>query len=181
MAAQTRPRVRHVTEARVSSVALARLLEHAAGGYPLAVCGLLVGDDDGAALRVTRAIPCPNTAPLAERDQRCAIDPRAVSNVRRALHGTQERVLGVYRSEPDGAAGSPATGIEPVRPWPGAVWLIVPVAGGDAGTPRAWWLDDADAASARELALRPFHPSAGLAPCPDPVAAPRGEAREEAR
>lgn len=180
MATQARPRVRPVTEVRVSSASLARLLDHAAGSYPLAVCGLLVGDDDGDALRVTRAIPCPNAAPPAERRQRCAIDPGAISNVRRALHGTPERVLGIYLSEAEGAAAPPGSGIEPVAPWPGSLWLIVPVVGGEAGTPRAWWLDGADAASAREVAVRPFHPSTGLAPCPDPIGAARGEAREEA-
>jgi proteasome lid subunit RPN8/RPN11 len=181
MAVRSPRRARLMTEVRVSSVWLARLLDHAAGGYPLAVCGLLIGDNDGAALRVTRVVPCPNTAPPAQRRQRCAIDPRAVSNVRRALHGTPERVLGFYRSEPDGAAGTPVAGSEQVRPWPGAIWLVVPVARGDAGAPRAWWLDGAGAAGPRELAVRPFHPSTGLAPCPDPVAAARGEAREDAR
>ncbi len=168
-----------MTELRIAAATRARLLDHAAGGYPLEVCGLLigVGEADGTALRVTRVLPCPNVAPAAERRTRFAIEPRVVINVRRALRGTPEQILGFYHSHPDAAAEPSATDMEYVRLWPETVWLIVPVAGGAAGPPRAWWLDGADAAAPRELGLRTLRPRSGLAPCADEPAhggAPRG-------
>lgn len=158
-----------MTELRITAALRARLLDHAAGGYPLEVCGLLigVGEDDGAALRVTRTLPCPNVAPADERRRRFAIEPRAVINVQRALRGTSERILGFYHSHPDAAAEPSATDMNYVRLWPETVWLIVPVARGAAGLPRAWWLDGMDAAAPRELALRTVRPSSGPVPCPD--------------
>lgn len=158
-----------MTEVRIAAVQRARLLDHAAGGYPFEVCGMLIGveEDDGAALRVTRTLPCPNVAPAEERRRRFAIEPRVVINVRRALRGTPERILGFYHSHPDAAAEPSATDMEYVQLWPETVWLIVPVAGGAAQPPRAWWLDGADAAAPRELTLRTLHPRAGLAPCAD--------------
>lgn len=168
-----------MTEVRIAAAPRERLLDHATGGYPLEVCGLLigVGEEDGTALRVTRTLPCPNVAPAAERRRRFAIEPRAVINVQRALRGTPERILGFYHSHPDAAAEPSATDMEYVRLWPETVWLIVPVARGAAGPPRAWWLDRMDAAAPRELILRTLHPSSGLAPCADLPAhgsAPRG-------
>lgn len=59
--------------------------------------------------------------------------------------------------------------------------LLDHAAGGEAGTPRAWWLDGVGTAGPRALAVRPFRPSTDLAPCPDPVTAARAEAREDAR
>jgi len=165
-----------VTEVRIPAALGARVLEHAAGGYPLEVCGLLIGvaDGDGAALRVTRTLPCPNVAPAEERHHRFAIDPRVIINVQRTLRGTPERILGFYHSHPDAAAEPSATDMEYVRLWPETVWLIVPVSGGAAGQPRVWWLDGADAPAARELTLRTVRPRSEPAPCPDHLPAHRG-------
>jgi proteasome lid subunit RPN8/RPN11 len=73
--------------------------------------------------------------------------------VRRSLRGSQESVIGFFHSHPDCAAAPSATDMEYIRLWPETVWLIVPVFGGEATQPRAWWLDDVEETHARELAV----------------------------
>ena len=128
--------------------------DHAAGTYPFEGCGLLVGHVEEERVRVSRAVPCPNVAAPEERTHRFIIDPRAVLNVRRSLRGTSESIVGFYHSHPDAEAKPSRTDMEYIRLWPETVWLIVPVQGGEAGEPRAWWLDEADAPHARELKVR---------------------------
>ena len=96
-------------------------------------------------VRVTRALPCPNVAPREEQAHFFALDPRAVVNVRRSLRNTAESIVGFYHSHPDAAAQPSAADMEYIRLWPETVWLIVPVAAGEPGEPRAWWLDEAAA------------------------------------
>jgi proteasome lid subunit RPN8/RPN11 len=138
---------------------------HAAGTYPFEGCGLLIGylGEDG--VRVTRAVPCPNVAAPEERTHRFIIDPRAVLNVRRSLRSTSESIVGFYHSHPDAEAKPSRTDMEYIRLWPETVWLIVPVKGGEAGEPRAWWLDDVDAPDARELRVHVPPVRAAAAAC----------------
>jgi proteasome lid subunit RPN8/RPN11 len=140
-----------VKRVSLTARALGVALEHAAATYPYEGCGLLIGyqAEDGA--RVTRALPCPNVAPQETRTHRFVIDPRAVLNVRRSLRGTSESVVGFFHSHPDVPAAPSATDMEYIRLWPETVWLIVPVARGEATAPRAWWLDEVDSTEAREL------------------------------
>lgn len=141
--------------------------EHAATASPLEACGMLIGVADGDGVRVTRALACPNVAALEERGHRFEIDPRAVINVRRALRGTAESVVGFYHSHPSAEAAPSASDMVSIRLWPETLWVIVPVQDGEAGEPRAWWLDEAGAPAARELAVRVPPPPARLVACPE--------------
>lgn len=141
-------------------------LDHAASAYPFEGCGLLIGYVEGDQVRVTRALPCPNVAAREEQTHRFVIDPRAVLNVRRSLRGTPEAIVGFYHSHPDAPAAPSATDLEFIRLWPETVWLIVPVAGGECGEPRAWWLDEGDAPRPREIAVH-VPPVPAAAACPE--------------
>jgi proteasome lid subunit RPN8/RPN11 len=136
--------------------------------YPFEGCGLLIGylGEDG--VRVTRSLACPNVAEKSLQTHRFVIDPRAVLNVRRSLRGTAETIVGFYHSHPDSPAAPSSTDMEFIRLWPETVWLIVPVRGGEAGEPRAWWLDDVEAPSARELRVNVLAARAvAVTTCPD--------------
>ncbi|HEX7051055.1 MAG TPA: M67 family metallopeptidase [Longimicrobiales bacterium] len=132
---------------------LERVRAHAAEAYPLEACGLLIGREDTAEFRLTRVLPCPNVAAQEERHRRFAIEPRAVLNVRRALRGTGEAIIGFFHSHPDAEATPSATDMEFIRLWPHTAWMIVPVREGRALAPRSWWLVDGES-RARELVVR---------------------------
>lgn len=141
---------------------------HAARAWPHEACGLLIGRVDGTHVFVTRALPCPNQAPLEERHHRFSIDPRAVINVRRSLRGTGESIVGFYHSHTDGRAVPSALDLEHIRLWPETVWAIVPQTEGEGepGPVRVWWLDDG-AREVRELSYRVAALSTGRMVCPD--------------
>jgi len=142
------------------------VLDHAVSCYPYEGCGLLIGHEDEKGIRVTRALRCPNTAPREVQTHRFSIDPRVVLNVRKSLRGTPESIVGFYHSHPDAPAAPSATDMEFIRLWPETVWLIAPLLAGEAGEPRAWWLDDADDPMAREVAVHTLQVRA-VAPCPE--------------
>lgn len=132
---------------------LAAARDHAAGTYPYEGCGLLLGYPAEDGVRVSRLLPCPNVAPPERRAHFFVIDPRVVINVRRSLRGTPEQVVGFYHSHPDAAAAPSSEDMEYIRLWPETVWLIVPVAAGEPGEARAWWLDEVEDERARELGV----------------------------
>lgn len=142
------------------------LLEHVSGAHPRGVCGLLIGVRAVEEARVTRALACPNVAAV-DRETSFAISPRAVINVRRALRGTADTVLGFYHSFAN-AAAVPSTADEgSIRRWPETVWLIAPVLAGETQSMRAWWLDGVEAA-VRELEVQTRSaPLRHLVSCPE--------------
>ena len=109
-------------------------------GYPLEICGLLIGTQDAGTFRVTRSIPSANVAAPAERHRRFQIEPKRVVAVERGLRGTGEGIVGFYHSHPDAPAMPSRTDMEYVRLWPDSAWLIVPVEGGEPRQSRAWLL-----------------------------------------
>lgn len=140
---------------------------HAGRAFPHEACGLLVGRVEAEGVVVTRALPCPNQAPLEERHHRFSIDPRAVINVRRSLRGTPESIVGFYHSHTNGRAVPSPLDLEHIRLWPETVWLIVPEGGGDPDQPvRAWWLD-AGEQEVRELSFRVAALSTARMVCPE--------------
>jgi proteasome lid subunit RPN8/RPN11 len=82
---------------RIASPALERIGAHAAVGYPLEVCGVLLGSEPGG---VTRAIRVPNRD--RERPgQRFEIAPRDLVRVQRRARRLGLEILGYYHSHPD--------------------------------------------------------------------------------
>lgn len=129
---------------------IARTLEAA---YPDEGCGLLIGTVESGRAVVDEAVPCANEAPEGGRADLFVIDPKVVIDTNRRLRGSGRALLGFFHSHPDAEARPSRTDMGFLRLWPETAWLIVPVRGGRADTPRAWWLDDADADAARELAV----------------------------
>lgn len=143
------------------------LREHAGRAFPHEACGLLIGAVDGERVFITRALPCPNLAPVEERHHRFTIDPRAVINVRRSLRGTPESIVGFYHSHTNGRAVPSALDLEHIRLWHETVWLIVPEGSPAGESPvRAWWLD-AGEQEVRELSYRVATLDVGRVACPE--------------
>jgi proteasome lid subunit RPN8/RPN11 len=123
-------------------------------GYPYEICGVLAGHRYGDSARVTRAVAFPNTAEEAQRRRRFAIDPLSIMRLERELRKTGESLLGFYHSHPDHPAQPSVTDMEYFRLWPQTVWLIMPVAKGEPGVARGWWLESAEADGAVEIEVQ---------------------------
>jgi proteasome lid subunit RPN8/RPN11 len=122
---------------------LKAVADHAESAYPAECCGLLVGTAEGArAWRVRRVVPSPNLAPAGRRD-RFEIDPALQLDLQRELRGSDEAIVGVYHSHPDGEPTPSATDLE--NAWePGLVWLIAAVRAGRAAGTAAHLFVEAD-------------------------------------
>jgi proteasome lid subunit RPN8/RPN11 len=154
-----------VTLAVLGPLASVTAVHHAALTYPLEGCGLLIGSSEGDTVHVTRALPCPNVAPVEQRSHRFEIDPRVVINVRRSLRGRAEAIVGFFHSHPDAEAAPSPTDLQYLTLWPETLWLIVPVSGGTPGEPRGWWLEET-AIAPLEVPVEQLRPAV-LATCPD--------------
>lgn len=128
--------------------ALAVIARHGAAAYPDECCGVLVGVD-GARRAVVRALPAENTR-ADERARRYLIDPEAIRTIERAAEAEGLHVIGFYHSHPDHPARP--SDFDREHAWPWYSYVILPVAGGAAGTPRAWRLrDDRSAFEEQEI------------------------------
>ena len=109
---------------------LAEIFEAAEAAYPEECCGLLVGHDDEAGLRVTRAEASPN---VAEGDRRKSflVDAKVQFDLMRGLRVGPERIIGNYHSHPD-QAPEPSKRDRLSVFYPDHVWLIVAVENGRA-------------------------------------------------
>jgi len=112
--------------------------------YPKECCGLLAGREDAhGRLTVSRVVESPNT--LADPDSRGGqdrfeVDAQVRFDLMRALHGTDERIIGHYHSHPDHPA-KPSQHDLDMAFEPELVWLITAVIKGHAGKTRAWRLN----------------------------------------
>jgi len=110
----------------------------AAAAWPHEACGLLVGTRADDSIRVQSVIVTENIARDPER--RFEVEPRALLSAHREARTAGQELLGPWHSHPDGPARPSAT--DSVRAVSaGEVWLIVPVAGGQAGAAWAWLFD----------------------------------------
>lgn len=125
----------------IGRAALDAILAAVRGAYPDECCGLLVGtSEDGRAI-VSRAVAAANVA--SEPARRFDVDPGVLLATHRAARAEGTAVLGPYHSHPDGAAVPSPTDAARARDAgaAGEAWLIVPVANGVPGTPRAFVFD----------------------------------------
>ena len=107
---------------RISSAALARMLEEAAASAD-EVCGLLLGDP-------AEARACGNVHPESARH--FEIDPAALLRAHRDARAGGPVVAGCYHSHPSGVATPSRTDAASAAP-DGTVWVIVA-----SGEVRAW-------------------------------------------
>jgi proteasome lid subunit RPN8/RPN11 len=105
--------------------------------YPLEACALLIGRSDGDVATLTRLILAANIDPDPRRG--FELDPKILIATLRGLReaGGTEHVIGHVHSHPDAAAEPSARDLALAHE-PGLIWIIVPVAKGKAGQPKAW-------------------------------------------
>jgi len=132
---------------------------HVAAHYPLEACGLLLGECQEKVIRITQAVPSVNVAEPSQRSHFFLIDPREVFERTRSVSRNGGQLVGFFHSHPNAAAVPSIADLDFIRIWPGTVWLILPVVGGSASAPRAWWLDSPHEDAALELPVRTVPPA----------------------
>ena len=129
---------------------------HAEAGYPMEVCGFLLGTMDAA----TRTFCVREVRPAANRREdegfrRYRIDPEAYRAAERQAAEQGWEVVGIYHSHPDAPARPSEYDRE--HAWPNSAYVIVSVEAGDATRAAAWLLAE-DRSGFDELALE-IHPA----------------------
>ncbi|MDQ6961787.1 MAG: M67 family metallopeptidase [Mariprofundaceae bacterium] len=109
--------------------------QEAQEGYPLEVCGLLIGryDKQGWHIEDVRAVPNLNQERAADRFE---LDPRTYQKIDRSLRGTGQEIIGVYHSHPDCPAKPSPTDLSSA--WPCWAYIIVRVQDGQAVDIQCW-------------------------------------------
>lgn len=116
----------------------------AARAYPKECCGLLAGIvAPNGTITVTRVVSSDNV--LIEVDgqggqDRFEVDAQVRFDLMRALHETEETIIGHYHSHPDHPPEPSETDLDMAFE-PELIWLITAVVKGQAGKTRAWRLN----------------------------------------
>ena len=133
----------------VSTQNLDELRQLSEAGYPLEVCGLLVGTVSHGHWHIQQIRPVANlnTERAADRFQ---LDPAAYQSIDRELRDTDLEIIGVYHSHPDCPAKPSPTDLSSA--WEGFAYPIVSVCEGKAVEVRCWALN-ADADRFREIMI----------------------------
>jgi len=107
----------------------------AEAGFPLEVCGLLIGitDNEGWQVSDMRPVANLNTDRAADRFQ---LDPAAYQSIDRELRGSGNEIIGVYHSHPDCPAKPSPTDLDSA--WEGFAYPIISVCDGQAAEMRCW-------------------------------------------
>jgi proteasome lid subunit RPN8/RPN11 len=110
----------------------------AEAGYPLEICGLLVGqiDDKGWQVNDVRPVANLNTDRAADRFQ---LDPAAYQAIDGELRGSANEIIGVYHSHPDCPAKPSPTDL--ASAWEGFAYPIISVCDGQATAMRCWMVN----------------------------------------
>jgi len=124
----------------VSSDCLAAMKSEAETGYPLEVCGLLIGCFVDGDWRIDEARPVPNlnTERAVDRFQ---LDPKVFQEIDRELRGAGVDIIGIYHSHPDCPAKPSPTDLG--NAWEDYAYIIVSVDAGSAHDARCWALNPA--------------------------------------
>jgi len=107
----------------------------AEAGYPLEVCGLLIGSLDNQGWQVSDVRPVANLNAERAAD-RFQLDPAAYQRIDRELRGSGNEIIGVYHSHPDCPAKPSPTDLDSA--WEGFAYPIISVCDGQAAEMRCW-------------------------------------------
>jgi len=120
---------------RITDTCLSQMQQQAEAGYPLEICGLLVGriTNEAWMIEQVRAVANLNEARAADRFQ---LDPAAYQAIDRELRGSGMEIIGVYHSHPDCPAKPSPTDIE--NAWEGFAYPIISVCDGKVTDMRSW-------------------------------------------
>lgn len=121
----------------VSDAATRTMTSAAEAGYPLEICGLLIGTTDGEQWQVeeARIVENLNRERAADRFQ---LDPQGYQRVDRELRGSGREIIGVFHSHPDCPAKPSPTDLE--NAWEGLLYPIISVHNGQTADIRFWQL-----------------------------------------
>lgn len=111
------------------------MYKEAQQGYPLEICGLLIGryDQQGWHVEDVRAVPNLSQERAADRFE---LDPNIYQTIDRSLRGTGQEIIGVYHSHPDCPAKPSPTDLSSA--WPCWAYIIVRVQDGQALDIACW-------------------------------------------
>ena len=129
----------------MAKAAWSALRAQAEAGYPLEVCGILLGR--GGRAEEAHACGNLNTERAADRYQ---MDPQDHLRIEKDARARGLELLAYYHSHPDHPADASATDL--ALSWEGMRYLIVAVHQGKAVDQRLWWRDP-DSAAFRRLDL----------------------------
>ena len=109
--------------------------QQAEAGYPLEICGLLIGalTEAGWQINDVRAVANLNKDRAADRFQ---LDPAAYQTIDRELRGSNNEIVGVYHSHPDCPAKPSPTDMDSA--WEGFAYPIISVCDGQMAALQCW-------------------------------------------
>lgn len=108
-----------------------------AKGYPDETCGLMIGTQDGDAVRVHRVVQAANLNTTRSRD-RYELDPLAMVSADAEARQAGLDVVGIWHSHPDHPAEPSET--DRSKAWEGWSYLIVSVTDAGVADLRSWRL-----------------------------------------
>jgi len=119
----------------ISTSCLDTLKHEAEAGFPLEICGLLIGtlSRDGWQVDAVRPVTNLNTDRAADRFQ---LDPAGYQSIDRELRGSKHEIIGVYHSHPDCPAKPSPTDLNSA--WEGFAYPIISVCDGLVADIRCW-------------------------------------------
>lgn len=112
----------------ISSSLLNHLRNRTAAARSEEICGFLIGSSDGEEVVVSRIVESPNIA--SHPGQNFEIDPAIHFGIRRRLRRSEDEIVGVYHSHPNGPPTPSEKDLERAPPSEEWVWLILSPAGG---------------------------------------------------
>ena len=114
----------------------------AEAAYPQECCGLLVGTRNAASVTISCAEASANVAGETagvDARRRFEVDPALSLKLHKSLRHSDQRLVGVFHSHPEGPAKPSAHDLS--RAWqPELAWLVTAVAKGRAGATGAFFL-----------------------------------------
>lgn len=123
----------------IAPSALQQMHDEAEAGYPLEVCGLLIGKLNSTGWQINSVRPVANLNEERAAD-RFQLDPLAYQRIDRELRGSGEEIVGVYHSHPDCPAKPSPTDLQ--NSWEGFAYPIISVCDGQVRSTNCWQLND---------------------------------------
>ncbi|MES0372049.1 MAG: M67 family metallopeptidase [Mariprofundaceae bacterium] len=121
-----------------SDTALDAMKSAAETGYPLEICGLLIGnlENNSWIIEEARQVENLNKERASDRFQ---LDPNGYQSIDRELRGSGREIIGVFHSHPDCPAKPSPTDLE--NAWEGFIYPIISVCDGNVSNQLNWALN----------------------------------------
>ncbi|MDQ6993357.1 MAG: M67 family metallopeptidase [Mariprofundus sp.] len=114
---------------------LHQLSHQAEAGYPLEICGLLIGSLNDSQWQVSEIRPVENLNKERAAD-RFQLDPAGYQAIDKELRGSGQEIIGVFHSHPDCPARPSPTDLQSA--WEGFAYPIISVCDGKVAELRCW-------------------------------------------